>query len=145
MRFDCITSDLILLDSSISELSITNKNIDISDNIEKSLGLDIVPVEIGEEENHFWGKIILKIVIELKEEGEQMASIDMNLEGLFASPKPIEEERFKELVLVNGAAALYSVARGKVESISASVFSQGKITIPFVNILEFYKEKREED
>lgn len=48
------------------------------------------------------------------------------------------------LVGVNGAAALIGIARGKVESITANIFNNGKIVIPFVNVIDYYKGISEE-
>ena len=67
----------------------------------------------------------------------------MVLEGAFLSERNMEEKQFKELVIVNGAAALIGVARGKIEAISANVFNNGKIVIPFVNGIDYYKEYSE--
>lgn len=47
---------------------------------------------------------------------------------------------FQPLVAVNGASALIGIARGKIESLSASIFNTGKIVIPFVNVIDYYKE-----
>ena len=56
----------------------------------------------------------------------------------------IEQKAFLELLIINGATALYSIARGKMEAISASVFLDGKIVLPFVNIIQFYHEKHKD-
>ena len=42
------------------------------------------------------------------------------------------------MLSINGAAALYSITRGKTEAISSNVFAKGKIDIPFVNFLNYY-------
>ena len=47
----------------------------------------------------------------------------------------------KQLVMVNGAAAVVGIARGKVEAITANIFNNGKIVIPFVNIIDYYKSQ----
>lgn len=44
---------------------------------------------------------------------------------------------------MNGAAALIGIARGKFETISASIFNNGKIVIPFVNVIDYYKNLKE--
>ena len=61
----------------------------------------------------------------------------------FLSDEEVELDTFKELVIINGAAALVGVARGKIEAISANIFNDGKIVIPFVNIIDYYKEMLE--
>ncbi len=64
----------------------------------------------------------------------------MELEGAFISTIEMVEEEFRKKVSINGVAALIGIARGKIETISSNVFNNGKITIPFINVLEYYKE-----
>lgn len=52
--------------------------------------------------------------------------------------EPIEDE-FKQLVAINGAAAIIGLARGKLEAITSNIFNNGKISIPFVNVLDYYR------
>lgn len=35
--------------------------------------------------------------------------------------------------------AVLDIARGKIESLSSSIFNNGKIVIPFVNVIDYYK------
>lgn len=42
-------------------------------------------------------------------------------------------------MIINGAAALISIARGKIESITSNIFDSGKVVIPFVNVIDYYK------
>lgn len=144
MNFNCVTSGLSLIGCSITNLNIENSITSLTKTIEKNLGFDIVPIELLEDENNRYGKILLKVVIVLKDSGETVCKIELETEGLFSSPLSVREEEFKKLLLVNGATALYGIARGKIENISAATFSDGKITIPFVNIIDFYKEKNKE-
>ena len=54
------------------------------------------------------------------------------------------EDAFKKLVIINGAAAIIGIARGRIEAMTASVFNNGKIVIPFVNVVDYYKGLTEE-
>ena len=54
-------------------------------------------------------------------------------------PLKAESEDFKQLVIINGAAALISIARGKIESITSNIFDSGKVVIPFVHVIDYYK------
>lgn len=67
--------------------------------------------------------------------------LDLLIEGAFSAPSSIEEEVFKKLLLINGAAALYSIARSKVEGITAMTFQSGKLELPMVNIINFYQSR----
>jgi hypothetical protein len=66
------------------------------------------------------------------------------LEGAFISRDGIDEDAFKKLVIINGAAAIIGIARGRIEAMTASVFNNGKIVIPFVNVVDYYKGLTEE-
>lgn len=144
MKFNYVTNNLALLGCSITDLSIKNYIASIPEDVEKNLGFDIVPVEISEDEDNRYGRIVLKIVIILQSATETVCKIEMQMEGRFSSPIRVKESDFNKLLLVNGATALYAIARGKIENISAAIFANGKITIPFVNILDFYKEKNKD-
>ena len=66
-------------------------------------------------------------------------NIHFTITGAFLSKGKISEEDFKQLVAINGASALIGIARGKIESLSSSIFNNGKIVIPFVNVIDYYK------
>jgi len=54
----------------------------------------------------------------------------------------VSEDTFKELVIINGASAIVGIARGKIEAVSGNIFNNGKIVIPFVNIVDYYKNRK---
>ena len=45
--------------------------------------------------------------------------------------------------MLNGSTALYSIARGKIETISTAVLNNGKIVLPMVNMIELLKAQFE--
>ena len=51
--------------------------------------------------------------IEIEQADNHKCKIDLSLEGAFVSETGVEEENFKQLVMVNGAAAVVGIARGK--------------------------------
>ena len=144
MDFNKITSNMTFFGCVIRELNISNELISISDNVKKGFGMDVDVEELGLQENggERIGKVILDIVIELDE--ANAGNIHMKLEGAFAVSASVEEDEFQKMLLLNGATALYSIARGKIESITANVYQNGKITMPMINMYEFYKEKAKE-
>lgn len=144
MNFNKITSDLSFLGSTIREMKINNSIVSLTPSIVKKFGMDIVPTEISINHNTRYGKLLLKIVIQLEENDINVGSIELVTEGVFTAPSSIDEAVFMELLLINGAAALYSIARSKIESISAATFLDGKIIIPMISIYDFYQEKRNE-
>ena len=85
--------------------------------------------------------MIIDFQIEIEQADNHKCKIDLSLEGAFVSETGVEEENFKQLVMVNGAAAVVGIARGKIEAITANIFNNGKIVIPFVNIIDYYKSQ----
>lgn len=51
-------------------------------------------------------------------------------------------DTFKEPVIINGASAIVGIAGGKIEAVSGNIFNNGKIVIPFVNIVDYYKNRK---
>ena len=128
---------------SVRNLSITNDLISIRDDDELHLDLDILPVYEGIIEQEHRGRVVLNLHIDSvrKEREDQKMEISVTFEALFRSTDSMEEQAFIELLIINGATALYSLARGKIEAISASIFLDGKIVLPFVNIIQYYHQK----
>ena len=94
-------------------------------------------------ENKKVGKLLLQIDISLKSEEPDSIedTIKFVIEGEFSSDKSIDDDKFMELLNINGGAALYSIARSKIESISSIVYSEGKVLLPMINIIQYYQEK----
>ena len=138
MNINQVAADLEMVGCSVRNLSITNDLISIRDD-----DLDILPVYEGIIEQEHRGRVVLNLHIDSvrKEREDQKMEISVTFEALFRSTDSMEEQAFIELLIINGATALYSLARGKIEAISASIFLDGKIVLPFVNIIQYYHQK----
>ncbi len=147
MEFNKIASNMTFLGCVIRELNISNQLISISENVKKGFNMDVDVKDITCEDDsgERLGKVTLDIVVETKKDEEKNGEIYLKLEGGFAASPDVAEDDFKKMLLLNGATALYSIARGKIESITANVYQNGKITMPMINMYEFYKEKANED
>lgn len=141
MDFNKITSELSFIGSTILELEISNELLSMSENVKKRFNMDVDVVGCVEDGSERFGKVILDIVIETRKDEEKNGTIHLKIEGGFAADAEVKEDEFKKLLLLNGATALYSIARGKIESITANVYQNGKITLPIINMYEFYREK----
>lgn len=143
MNINQVAADLEMVGCSVRNLSITNDLISIRDDDELHLDLDILPVYEGIIEQEHRGRVVLNLCIDSvrKEREDQKMEISVTFEALFRSTDSMEEQAFIELLIINGATALYSLARGKIEAISASIFLDGKIVLPFVNIIQYYHQK----
>ncbi len=139
MKLNCIVSELELIGTTIKVLEISNNIIDIEKGGERKFGLYINEPQFQKEEGILYGQMLIDIELDIKQSDEEECKIQFSIEGAFASAENIDEDTFKRLVIVNGAAALIGVARGKIETISANVFNNGKIVIPFVNVVDYYK------
>lgn len=144
MNFNCIVPNFNFLGTSVLKLEVQNSISSLTDDLTRKFGMDIITSELSSEEQTRIGKVLLKILVELERDGKNVCTIDMILEGAFSSPISVDEEKFTSLVMINGASALFSVGRAKVESISSLVFASGKLVLPFVNIYDFYQQKEKE-
>lgn len=140
MSYSKVTSELLYIESYIDSLELENNNIKINDNNEKEFGMDIVPIGYCEDDKYRYISIKLQIEVYIKD-GDEKGSIKLNMIGKFSSLVSIQEDTFRELSLIHGGASLYSIARAKIEALSAMAFVSGKINLPMVDMTEFYKSK----
>lgn len=140
MDINSVTSSLRFDDSYIKSLNIGNDNIAFRSGKQRNLSVKFDPFYCGESDGRYVGKVSLSLKMTIPGQGQDKFLIDAMFVGTFsANSSSIGEDQFKKQVAINGGAALYSVARGKIESISAAAFSVGKITIPLINVLDYYK------
>lgn len=141
MEYNVIATGIELIGTRINYISVKNSIDSLRKDAKRSMGLNIHEPLVREEGGLFISKMTIDFEIVVDQDEEQNLSLQLSVEGVFLSQRGIEEEKFLQLVVVNGAAAIIGIARGKIESITASVFSEGKIVIPFVNVLDFYREE----
>ena len=139
MELNLITTGIELVGTTIKNLSVENDIVDIKKDARRNFGLNINEPYFETIEDVFFSQMIIVFQIEIEQADNHKCKIDLSLEGAFVSETGIEEENFKQLVMVNGAAAVVGIARGKIEAITANIFNNGKIVIPFVNIIDYYK------
>lgn len=129
------------LGCSIRELHIENSTIALKPEMKKQISMDVAASEMIRHNNELHAKLLLTICMKLAKEEDEAGEIDISLEGAFAVPESTGEDEFMKLILLNGATTLYSIARGKVEAITALTFTEGKITLPLINMVQYYEEK----
>ena len=139
MELNMIASGIRLIGSTIKNLKVDNNIVDVDKECKRSFGLSINEPEFQSVDNRVAAQMTIDFEVEIIQSEEQRCKIEISLEGAFLSEaEPIEDE-FKQLVAVNGAAAIIGLARGKLEAITANIFNNGKISIPFVNVLDYYR------
>lgn len=141
MELNLITTGIELVGTTIKNLSVENDIVDIKKDARRNFGLNINEPYFETIEDGFFSQMIIDFQIEIEQADNHKCKIDLSLEGAFVSETGVEEENFKQLVMVNGAAAVVGIARGKIETITANIFNNGKIVIPFVNIIDYYKSQ----
>lgn len=143
MEYNVIATGIELVGTTVKTLEISNDIIEVEREAKRSIGLNINEPHIEETEEGYFAQLTIDFGIEVEQPDSQKCKIDMTLEGAFISTPEISKEDFLQLVMINGAAALIGIARGKIESVTSCVFNNGKISIPFVNVVEYYKNASE--
>lgn len=139
MKFNLIADGINLVGATIKKLNIKNNIVDVEREAVRSFGLNINEPQYQKVGNGYFSQMVIDFEIEIEQSEGQKCSIEMALEGAFVSDENIKKDEFEQLVTINGAAAIIGIARGKVETISANIFNNGKIVIPFINVVDYYK------
>ena len=143
MELNKIATGIELIGTTVKSLVVDNSIVDIAREGKRNFGLNINEPEFQETEGRWFGQILIDFKIEIGQAEGQECLIQLSIEGAFLSDESVDIDTFKELVIVNGAAALIGIARGKIESITANIFNNGKVVIPFVNVIDYYKSMSE--
>lgn len=140
MKLNNVAKGINLIGTSVTELKIDNNLIDLGTDAKKSFGLSVHKPKKEVVGNSFFYTVRITIDVQIEKDDNVETKIKMDLEGAFEPEADIHEKDFETLVAINGVAALIGIARGKIEAISATLFYTGKISIPFVNVIEYYDE-----
>lgn len=144
MELNLIATGIKLAGTTIKKIVVENSIVDVEREAKRNFGLNINEPYFEKVDEGFFSQMIIDFIVEIEQSEEQKLKLELSLEGAFVSCDEVDEESFKQLVGVNGAAAIIGMARGKIESITANIFNNGKIVIPFVNVVEYYKSIEEE-
>ncbi|MFQ7575228.1 MAG: hypothetical protein ACLRLD_07440 [Lachnospira sp.] len=139
MDLNLIATGIELVGTTIKGISVENNIVDVERKAKRNFGLNINEPYFETVEDGFFAQMMIDFKVEIEQSEEQKFKLEMSLEGAFLSADRVDENRFKQLVGVNGAAAIIGMARGKIEAITANIFNNGKVVIPFVNVMEYYK------
>ena len=80
----------------------------------------------------------VELDIKVKLEGTDSSSglkadIHLIIEGGFSAPEAMSDDDFKSMLEINGSAALYSIARAYIISVTSQSFARGSVILPMVN------------
>lgn len=139
MELNQIATGIKLVGTTIKEISVENNIVNVQKEAKRSFGLNINEPSFENIDEGLFSQMAIDFEVEIEQAEDRNFKLELSLEGAFLSEKNTEEEDFKQLVIINGAAALISIARGKIESITSNIFDSGKVVIPFVNVIDYYK------
>ena len=139
MELNRIATGIKLVGTTIKEISVENNIVNVQKEAKWSFGLNINEPSFENIDEGLFSQMAIDFEVEIEQAEDRNFKLELSLEGAFLSEKNTEEEDFKQLVIINGAAALISIARGKIESITSNIFDSGKVVIPFVNVIDYYK------
>ena len=139
MELNRIATGIKLVGTTIKEISVENNIVNVQKEAKRSFGLNINEPSFENIDEGLFSQMAIDFEVEIEQAEDRNFKLELSLEGSFLSEKNTEEEDFKQLVIINGAAALISIARGKIESITSNIFDSGKVVIPFVNVIDYYK------
>lgn len=139
MELNRIATGIKLVGTTIKEISVENNIVNVQKEAKRSFGLNINEPSFETIDEGFFAQMAIDFEVEIEQAEDRNFKLELSLEGAFLSEKNTEKEDFKQLVIINGAAALISIARGKIESITSNIFDSGKVVIPFVNVIDYYK------
>ena len=139
MELNRIATGIKLVGTTIKEISVENNIVNVQKEAKRSFGLNINEPSFENIDEGLFSQMAIDFEVEIEQTEDRNFKLELSLEGAFLSEKNTEEEDFKQLVILNGAAALISIARGKIESITSNIFDSGKVVIPFVNVIDYYK------
>ena len=143
MDFNKITAELDFVGSSVHNVEIKSDMIRISNSTKKSFGLDIKCSKPLVKDNEKFGKLLMQVEVSLFKEDEELEpdSFKIVIEGVFKASNETSDEKFMELLNVNGGAALFSIARSKIDMLSSMTYAEGKIVLPMINIIQYFAER----
>lgn len=143
MELNHVSTGIELVGTTIKNISVENTIVDIEREAKRGFGLNINEPYFEAVEDGFFSQMTIDFEITIEQSENQNFKMKLSLEGAFISEDRVDEKAFKQLVEINGAAAIIGMARGKIEAITSNIFNNGKIVIPFVNVIDYYKSVSE--
>lgn len=113
MELNRIATGIKLVGTTIKEISVENNIVNVQKEAKRSFGLNINEPSFENIDEGLFSQMAIDFEVEIEQAEDRNFKLELSLEGAFLSEKNTEEEDFKQLVIINGAAALISIARGK--------------------------------
>ncbi len=141
MDFNKITADLDFIASIVHIIDIKANKSKITNETKRGFGLDIKCNSPKVENGIKYGNLLMQVDVTLQDGDENPDTFKIILEGMFSANENIPDDKFMELLNINGGAALLSIARSKIEVLSSMTYFEGKVVLPMVNIVQYFQER----
>lgn len=139
-------ADIQLLGTKLHRLEFSNDFITYydSEDVKKVLDVSYKVIETyyDDEERIYVGTLNLYVDVDITCGEDEKMTMQMELQGGFASlpTKEQAEEAFAKLLEINGTAALYSIARSIVLSLTSQSYAGEAVMLPMINVFRLRKE-----
>ncbi len=147
MNVNEFSANIQYKNSFITECTITNNLLDIGEDaiLNTDVKVAVSHPAVSEEQKEKLGRVRLTFDGNYSVPGNKDAGCKYHivLIGEFSTSIETKDEDFFTTLWLNGSTALYSIARGKIETISTVVLNNGKIVLPMVNMMELLKAQFE--
>lgn len=141
-------SDFQLVQSFVSSCRFDNRLISIGSDTVLTNKVEVSVSKQFLNENKTLRLAYVRIVVSgnlaVKEQEEARCDYEITIEGQFSDPATISEEQFNQQLWINGASVLYGILRAKMEVFSSTIFNDGKITLPLINMIQLVKKQSED-
>ena len=147
MKLNQIAANIDIVASFVHTINVNCKMPKITESNRREFSLDIkCAPPINDDEGKI-GRLLMQIIISVFQENTELEpdTFEFVIEGVFSSHENISDDEFMDLLNINGGAALYSIARAKIETVSGLTYADGKILLPMVNIIQYFQERSESE
>ena len=147
MNINEFSANIQYKNSFITECTITNNLLDIGEDavLNANVKVAVSNPAVSEDQKEKIGRVRLTFDgnYSVPDNKDANCGYHIVLIGEFSTSVETKDEEFFTTLWLNGSTALYSIARGKIETISTAVLNNGKIVLPMVNMIELLKAQFE--
>ncbi len=137
-----VMADFQFLGNRVSKLVIETKRIEEKGRAELTHDFDYKIAETSQQDHSFLGTLQLSVQVKAKIKNKILFKIDLVMEGAFAgNSDKITEEKFIEMLEMNGLANLMNISRAYLVGVSAQSGINPPVRIPMINLRKLREKK----
>ena len=136
-----------IVGSRIKQIKMKNDFVllDSPDKTKKKLDLTHKVVEVEKDEQGILRGILSLQINVVLTEGKTKFQLFIEIEGCFSCPDSDEEDKFQQMLEINGVTTLYGIARAMIISLTSQAFMAGAVTLPMINVYQYSKRISEDE